>query len=218
MSSSRSYLRNLILRQMNSPRWQWLRRWIGPFVLSGDETNQWLRVVMNQATDSLVQSIEPSKLTALEISGGRWNRPNLFRTYRSVDYPEFDICAQQLPEKFDLILAEQVFEHLLWPYRAGKNVYSMLNPGGYFLISTPFLLRIHNHPFDCSRWTETGMKHFLAECGFQLDDVSTGSWGNRSCVRANLEHWRIYQSWRHSLENEPDVPIVIWALARKRDE
>ena len=29
-------------------------------------------------------------------------------------------------------LAEQVFEHLPYPYRAARNVYNMLNAEGYF--------------------------------------------------------------------------------------
>ena len=137
--------------------------------------------------------------------------------YISREYPAYDICDRPLDDTFDLIIAEQVFEHLLWPYRAAlaRNVYRMLKPGGSFLITTPFL-KIHPVPNDCSRWTETGMKHLLAECGFALDQIQTGSWGNRRCVEANLgNRWQIYQRWRHSLENEPDYPVVVWAIARK---
>jgi SAM-dependent methyltransferase len=208
-------MRNYLRRLMHSPRWQFLRRWIGPYILSGGPHDQWLRIVMNQETERLVRGLDPSRLSALEVSGDNWNRPGLFRKYRSVDYPEYDVCAGVLEERFDLILADQVFEHLLWPYRAGKNVYQMLNPGGWFLVSTPFLLKIHNHPVDCSRWTETGMKYLLAECGFPLDKVQTGSWGNRACVKANFKRWQIYQRWRHSLKNEPEFPIAVWALAQK---
>jgi hypothetical protein len=114
-----------------------------------------------------------------------------------------------------LIIAEQVFEHLLWPYRAGKNVHRMLNQGGYFLITTPFLVRIHSGPTDCSRWTETGIRYFLAECGFSLERIQTGSWGNRACVRANFSQWSRYRRLVHSLRNEPSFPVVVWALAQK---
>jgi SAM-dependent methyltransferase len=176
--------------------------------------DHWARVVMNRATLELVGGLSPGKLKALEISGRRWEKTP-FKSYMSVDYPDFDICGSQLQEKFDLIIAEQVFEHLLWPYRAGRNVFEMLNPGGCFLVSTPFLLRIHNLPTDCTRWTETGMRHFLAECGFRPDGIRTGSWGNRACVKANFSDWKIYRPLFHSLRNEPDYPVVVWALARK---
>lgn len=208
-------MRNYLRRLMHSPRWQFLRPWIGPYVLNGNPNEQWLRVVLNEETQRIVRGLNPGTLSALEISGDTWKQPGLFREYRSVDYPEYDVCAGTLPERYDLIIAEQVFEHLLWPYRAGRNVYEMLKPGGWFLVTTPFLLKIHNHPVDCSRWTETGMKYFLAECCFPLEKVQTGSWGNQACVKANFKRWQIFQRWRHSLKNDPEFPIVVWALAQK---
>lgn len=195
------------------------RQVVGPFVFAGDHRNQWLRVVMNRETGKIVESLEPAKLSVLEISGDRWNQPGLFGQYKSVDFPQFDVCKDRLDEKFDLIIAEQVFEHLLWPYRAAGNVFEMLKPGGYFLITTPFMLRIHPFPTDCTRWSETGMQYFLAECGFPLDKIRVASWGNRACVRSHLrKKWVIYRSWQHSLRNEPTYPVVVWALAQKQAE
>ena len=113
-----------------------------------------------------------------------------------------------------VVIADQVFEHLPWPYRAVQNVYQMVKPGGYFLISTPFLIRMHAVPIDCSRWTETGLKHFLAEGGFPLEQTVTGAWGNRACVKANFTRWA-RRGWFGSLRNEADFPVTVWALARK---
>jgi SAM-dependent methyltransferase len=151
----------------------------------------------------------------LEISGDRWVDLGIFKEYKAVRYPDYDVTESALPQTFDLIIAEQVFEHLRWPYRAGRNVYQMLNPGGHFLITTPFLIRIHNEPIDCSRWTELGIKHLLAECGFSLEKIKTGSWGNRACIRANYTKWARYNPILHSLHNEPNFPIVTWAFAQK---
>lgn len=174
----------------------------------------WCRVVMDRETKRIVDDLPVNSLNTLEISGDKW-KPTSFKSYRSVYFPEYDVCASILDEKFDLIIAEQVFEHLLWPNKAGKNVYSMLNEGGYFLITTPFLLRIHNYPVDCNRWTVIGMKYFLAECGFELSEILVDAWGNRECILANFDEWMPYNSKKHSLINEPEFPIVVWALARK---
>ena len=180
-----------------------------------DASVYWNRTVMDRETRELVQGVQPHQLSALELSGDYWGRIEQFKTYRSVRYPEFDICSSVLNEQFDLIFAEQVFEHLLWPYRAGKHVYQMLRPGGYFLMTTPFLVRIHEVPVDCSRWTETGIRYFLAECGFDLERIQTGSWGNIACVRANFVRWARYRRWWHSLHNEPNFPCSVWAFAQK---
>jgi len=150
----------------------------------------------------------------MEISGADWANTG-FRSYVSTKYPDFDICAVERPEpNYDLIIAEQVFEHILWPYRAGRNVFGLLRPGGRFLVTTPFLLPVHDVPYDCSRWTPTGMKYFLAECGFPLDSVQTFSWGNQACVKANLMGWVPYSRWMHSLENSPKHAVVVWALSQ----
>lgn len=194
--------------------YQILRRAYRSFKQVGSTEEQWARVIMNQETREIINNLSPSNLETLEISGYSWNKMP-FKGYKSIHYPAFDICETLLEETFDLIIAEQVFEHLLWPYRAGKNVYQMLNPNGYFLITTPFLLRIHNYPSDCSRWTETGIKYFLAECGFSIERIRTGSWGNRACIRANFLEWKLYHPWFHSLKNEPMFPVVIWAIAQK---
>ena len=170
---------------------------------------------MNRETRKLIEQLHPESLSAMEISGTAWGNWMHFKSYTSLSYQEYDVCAGARPEHYDLIIAEQVFEHLLWPYRAGKNVYQMLNPGGHFLVTTPFLVRIHNHPVDCSRWTELGMKHFLAECGFPLEKTQTGAWGSRACIKSNFLDWTEYRSRLHSLRNEPQFPMSIWALAQK---
>lgn len=182
--------------------------------LTGAEEEKWSRVVMRRNCYQIIEALPLQELRALEISGNYFNKVS-FKEYSTVHYPEFDICTSSLPEEFDLIIAEQVFEHLLWPYRAGKNVYQMLRPGGHFLVSTPFLVRIHNYPTDCTRWTEMGLKYFLAECGFPLEKIETFSWGNRACIKANLTEWVRYRRRIHPLSNEPDFPYHVWALAQK---
>lgn len=181
------------------------------------QPEHWCRVELNRATREIVGALGLDRLNALEISGEHWKDMG-FRSYRSVSFPEFDICDQMLDERFDLVIAEQVFEHLLWPLRAARNVFGMLVPGGRFLVTTPFLLRVHHSPVDCSRWTETGLRYLLAEAGFGLDDTKTGSWGNRACVISNLGRWTRYRRWLHSLDNEPDYPVVVWALAKRPSE
>ena len=174
----------------------------------------WSRVTLIEACTKIVADLNPSSLSVLEISGDRFKDFG-FASYRTVHYPEFDICRDKLDERFDLIIAEQIFEHLLRPYQAAKNVFEMLAPNGVFLISTPFLVKIHNLPLDCSRWTPLGLKHFLAECGFPMDGIQTWAWGNRACVVANFDGWKKFRPMIHSLKNEEEFPYHVWALARK---
>lgn len=174
----------------------------------------WSRTVIYRECFKLIMSLKPEGLDAMEISAGDKFQKIPFRSFTQMNYPEYDICKDQLDRKFDIIIADQVWEHLLWPYRATKNVYEMLQPNGYFLVTTPFLIRKHEIPYDCTRWTEAGMKYFLAECGFDLERIQTSSWGNRACVKANFSKWA-RRGWFSSLHNESDFPVTVWVLARK---
>ncbi|RIW12281.1 class I SAM-dependent methyltransferase [Algoriphagus lacus] len=176
--------------------------------------SHWCRVIMDQESKKMIQKLPFDQLKTLEISGSKW-RDFGFSFYKFLDFPEFDLCEDKIPDKYDLIIAEQVFEHLNYPYRAGRNVYEALNPGGYFLITVPFLLKIHNHPIDCTRWSKTGLKHFLVECGFEIDLIESDSWGNKEAVIKNLDRWVVYDKQRHSLKNEENFPLVVWALAKR---
>jgi SAM-dependent methyltransferase len=154
-------------------------------------------------------------MDAAEISGGR-SRRFPWRSFERLDFPAFDICSENSrTEAYDYISMEQVLEHVPYPYRAVRNVHRMLRPGGHFLVTLPFLIKIHNHPIDCSRWTPTGLGYFLEECGFDPAAALIESWGNRDCVIANFDSYVEYTRGLHSLENDPKFPAVIWALARK---
>lgn len=176
---------------------------------------QWARVVMDRETENYVRSLDYFSMDAAEIAGSKWEHFG-FRSYRSVHYPAYDLCERALGAgRFDIVIAEQVLEHVLWPCRAVRNVADSLRPGGVFVVTTPFLIPIHEQPYDCSRWSETGLKHLLIEGGFSGDTIVTGSWGNRACAAANFRRWVDWIPWKHSLENDPKFPVHVWAFARK---
>ena len=197
-----------------TPLWRSVRQNPRFRAACGFEETLWTRKVADQEVRRLVAALEPRQLSVLEISGHSWHDFG-FHSYRHTEFPNFDICAEALPERFDLIVAEHIFEHLLWPARAARNVHRMLKPGGHFLIVTPFLYRVHPCPIDCSRWTELGLRQFLAECGFPIEHTITGAWGNRGCIVDTFEkEFRLFNRYMHSLKNEPEYPVVVWALAR----
>ena len=180
--------------------------------LTGFEPVHWSRVVQRKEIQAWLDSLPAEEIDVLEISGNEWRDARPWRSHRMENFPAFDICDEPLSEKFDLIIADQVFEHLARPYRAAGNVRAMLRPGGRFLISTPFLVRVHRFPIDGTRWTEEGLRNFLVEAGFPTERIVTGSWGNRACVKSQFTRWTAYRSRLHSLRNEPDFPVNVWAM------
>ena len=184
-------------------------------VLTGAEGEQWVRKEADRQILGLVSSLSPERFRALEIAGHNWEKRVAFKSYTVLPYPEHDVCEPLPEDGYDFIVAEHVFEHLLHPYRAARNVFAALNPGGYFLMTTPFLVGVHLHPHDCTRWTEEGARYFLAEAGFPLERTRTGSWGNRQCIKANFDRAIRYRRRLHSLKNESNLPVTVWTLAQK---
>ena len=189
--------------------------------LVGYDLTRITRRAYGGACRALIQSLDPSALDVVEISAGDnvdW-RGFGYRSYRTLEWPDFDLCAEpvapDLRASCDLVIADQVLEHLLWPLRGARNLHALLRPGGYALVMTPFLLRVHSGPYDCSRWTETGMRHLLAEAGFPIADIRTWCYGNRGVARQLLTTWP-RMGWRRALPpHDPNYPVVIWALARR---
>ena len=126
------------------------------------------------------------------------------------------ICIQEHLALFlNIFVLEHVLEHVTEPCRTIQNVFKLLNPSGYILITTPFLVKIHNAPQDCTRWTPIGLRNLLINEGFDKNNMVTGQWGNKSCIKANFKHWVKYNPLFHSLKNEEMFPAVVWCLARK---
>jgi SAM-dependent methyltransferase len=174
---------------------------------------QWARVVYYKEWERFLFSLPIASLSSLEISPGTrtiWKDMG-FGSYRAAQYPEFDITKERLSECFDIIIADQVFEHVRYPDRAARNVRAMLKPGGTFLIATPFLVKIHPTPHDYTRWTAEGLGALLEDCGFTAD---VRTWGNRKAISANFDTWCDY-GWKRDLSNEADLPLVVWAYARR---
>ena len=180
------------------------------------------RIVMAQSSRQMVRDQNPPSLEVAEISG-HWGKMFNFRSYEQFRYPAYDICEGPFsneagkPRKFDLILANQVWEHLDRPYMATKNVRKMLRRGGHFWLAVPFFIPYHADPNDCSRWSARGLKNLLIECGFQEDAIRSRLWGNRDAARRNLEpDWPPeFDEATDSLENDAEMPICAWANAQK---
>ena len=188
-----------------------LRRLLSPDAGSG--ADQWQRITLNRAVDEHLASLGPERLTAAEISGGA-HAGKGWKDYVSLNYPEFDLCAPLAGQgPFDVVICEQVIEHVVDPCVAVANLRALCKPGGHVVVSTPFLIRVHEEwgMQDYWRFTPRGLRKLLERAGLEVDSV--GSWGNRRCVSGNFDRWPAYRRW-HSLRDEPGLPVQVWAFAR----
>ena len=198
-----------------APLWRGVRNSARLRRALGYENTLWTRKVADREVRTLVAGLEPAPRRVVEISGRVWQDAG-FSSYTSVQYPAFDIAQARLPDSFDLVIAEHILEHVEQPERAAHNIRAMLSPGGHALIVTPFLYKVHDDPVDFTRWTEKGLRRLMVSCGFPLETIRSGSWGIRACVEATLRReFRLFNRYLHSLQHEPQFPVVVWGLARR---
>jgi SAM-dependent methyltransferase len=189
------------------------------FPKASGPAEHWQRLVLNGSVDDYLSSLGPSGLTAAEISGdAHAGRP--WSEYTTLAYPEFDLCAP-LDDRgtYDVVICEQVLEHVVDPLAAAANLRELCRPGGHVIVSTPFLIKIHELGLagieDYWRFTPRGMRLLLERSGLDVERVE--SWGNRECVIANFNRWPRRRRWQ-SLRNEAEFPVQIWAFARRPAE
>jgi SAM-dependent methyltransferase len=79
------------------------------------------------------------------------------------EYPKHDfICdVLDIPDtsKYDFIICTEVFEHVPDPVALIKKLLALTKPGGYILITVPFLSLMHQSPY----WFSSGLSPFWFE-------------------------------------------------------
>jgi len=75
-----------------------------------------------------------------------------------------DICVFDFrDQQFDCVIMSEVLEHIHSPHVALKNIHTILKNGGKLIITTPFILPIHDSPYDYYRYTRYGLEYLLKE-------------------------------------------------------
>ena len=95
---------------------------------------------MQRSSRQWLEALPLADMDVAEVSG-KFGTRFAFRSYSRFRFPKHDICKGPYRDKdgevaqFDLVLANQVWEHLDRPYAATRNVLEMLRPGGYFWVA-----------------------------------------------------------------------------------
>jgi SAM-dependent methyltransferase len=134
---------------------------------------------------ALLQTQEYAKGRLLDIGCGRKPYRQLFSATQhvGVDWPaslhgnaQVDVSndATHLSffhASFDTVLCTELLEHVAEPHLAVEEMTRVLKPGGYLILSVPFVHWIHEQPFDFYRYTNFGLRHLLEGAGLHVVKV-----------------------------------------------
>jgi ubiquinone/menaquinone biosynthesis C-methylase UbiE len=97
-------------------------------------------------------------------------------------------AAENLPIEnncIDVVMSNQVLEHVLDERKSVAEAFRVLKNGGYFIGSVPHISPIHLEPYDFRRFTEYGLKQLLENQGFKVLKIE-GNGGVRKAVALTL--------------------------------
>jgi len=97
-------------------------------------------------------------------------------------------AAEALPienNTIDVVMSNQVLEHVLDERKSVAEAFRVLKDGGYFIGSVPHISPIHLEPYDFRRFTEYGLKQLLENNGFEVLEID-GNGGVRKAIALTL--------------------------------
>jgi ubiquinone/menaquinone biosynthesis C-methylase UbiE len=85
---------------------------------------------------------------------------------------------------FDTALMSELLEHLETPGIALGEAYRLLKPGGWIIITSPFIWVIHEAPRDFYRYSPFALRWLLEQAGFENIDITpiAGQWTTLSLL------------------------------------
>ena len=128
----------------------------------------------------LSQSQSQSKETLiLDVGAGHGDFAQIFagRKYLSVDvvpYPEVDlacdlgVCIPFRENTFDMLVLMNVLEHVYHFHELLAALFYLLKPGGSLVIAVPFMIKVHQAPFDFYRYTHYTLVDLAKQHGFEV--------------------------------------------------
>jgi SAM-dependent methyltransferase len=85
---------------------------------------------------------------------------------------------------YDIVICTQVMEHVFEHSKVFEEAYRLLKPGGFFIVSAPFVWQIHEEPYDYYRFTKYGFIKLLENAGFLVQEAKSN--GGKFAVLGQL--------------------------------
>jgi SAM-dependent methyltransferase len=86
---------------------------------------------------------------------------------------------------FDIVLAAQVIEHTINPWKFCSELQRVTNVGGFLQIEAPQSFPYHAEPYDFFRFTFTGLRSLFSQCEVVNSGITEGNASMVAVVNSN---------------------------------
>ncbi|MEW6102534.1 MAG: class I SAM-dependent methyltransferase [bacterium] len=140
---------------------------------------------------SIIKKIKPrldrfTKGICLDIGAGNLvyktllDKTRYIAIDRYVTNKDLDVIAdiENLPflnNSLDTVICMQVLEHIKKPWRGLEEIYRVIKPEGYVIVSVPHIFYIHGEPEDYFRFTKYGISFLMKEAGFDVSSIEVSN-------------------------------------------
>ena len=152
-------------------------------------------IVSGSESELELNFINPNEVFTTSLEGGY----DLTDDWSSNNFINIDAKGS-----FDLVICNQVLEHVPDPIKAFKNLNVMTRKGGYIWVSIPIINRIHDEPNFYSSGYHPRYLQFLAD-EFKLDTIHIGAWGSlKYKLFAVSRNWPPLRKLKRGLRSNSD--------------
>lgn len=138
----------------------------------------------------------PSDGVGLNVGAGHTKIDPRFRNLDIFEGPNIDYVgrAESIPlpdNSVDLIITQEVLEHVADPFKAITEISRVLKPGGSLYIQLPFIIGYHPGPTDYWRFTREGIIQLIELSGLQCKEVGVAVGASTGFYRVAVEYFAI---------------------------
>lgn len=124
--------------------------------------------------------------------------------------------SESLPMKqnsIDGILCSNVIEHLPEPQVCFNEMHRVMKSSGEALILVPFIIKLHQEPYDFHRYTKYALKFYANKAGFSIVEVKEV--GGISNILGTILNCAVKESSNPIYKLGLHLQYFIWRVLRK---
>jgi SAM-dependent methyltransferase len=152
-----------------------------PKLVRGPECGSTWRQANWRFLEKVVNTL-PSRAVILDFGAGHGDFAQVLQQREVIaldvfPYDEVDlVCDLQTvnpfkPSSFDAIVLMNVLEHVQQPEKLLKTLAGLLRPGGSIIVTVPFMMKLHQLPYDFYRYSHLQLGNIGHEAGLEITAI-----------------------------------------------